>query len=384
MSNQSAHLVLEDGKIFSGLGFGYQGQSSGEVVFNTAMSGYQEVLTDPSYCGQVVVMTYPEIGNYGINPVDVESKKIFLSGFIIKELSPIVSNYRAKQSLDDYLKESKIPGIQGIDTRSLVRYIRDKGAMQAYIVFGDLKKAKTFVKKASKLPSMEGQDLASQVSTTKTYKWSKGNPNILKSKVQNSAPDPYQGKRFKVIAYDFGIKQNILRRLYESGCEVQVVPANYPAEKVIKQNPDGIFLSNGPGDPAACVEIIENIKKLIDKKIPLFGICLGHQILSLALGLKSFKLKFGHHGSNQPVMDHKTGEVEISSQNHGFAINDKKLPTDIKVTHVNLNDQTVEGIEHKKYPLFSVQYHPEASPGPHDSDYLFQRFVDLMKKHKRK
>jgi len=366
-----AHLILKDGTLFSGTSFGYEGKSSGEVVFNTSMTGYQEILTDPSYQGQIVVMTYPKIGNYGINPVDVESRKIFLSGFIVKENSPISSNFRSKFNLSSYLKKNKVPGIEGIDTRALVRHIRDKGSQPALIVVGNKKSFTVEKKKAAKLPSMDGQNFASVVSCKKPYAWTKGVPKIIRG-VGAGSPRPKSRRKFKVIAYDFGIKQNILRMLVDHGCRVKVVPSNYPAEKVLQENPDGVFLSNGPGDPAPVTVAIENVKKLLGKK-PIFGICLGHQIMGLAFGGESFKLKFGHHGGNQPVMDLETRKVEITAQNHGFAIKTENLPADVEVTHINLNDQTVEGIRHKSLPAFSVQYHPEASPGPHDSHYLLDQ-----------
>lgn len=367
-----AHLILSDGKIFSGESFGYRKKAKGELVFNTSMTGYQEVLTDPSYCGQMVIMTYPEIGNTGINALDVESKKVFLSAFIIKKLSHIPSNYRSQKDLDTYLKENKIPGIKNIDTRALVRHIREKGALPALLIQGKIKDKKEILKEAKQLQTMEGQDLVSQVSCKKPYKWSKPvEPPykwLKKDKVES---------KYSIIAYDYGIKENILRMLVDHGCDVKVVPASYPASKVLEANPDGIFLSNGPGDPAAVSYAIENVKELLGKK-PIFGICLGHQILSLALGLKSYKLKFGHHGGNQPVMDLESKKVEISSQNHGFAIDIQDLPKGVEVSHINLNDKTVEGIKHQDIPAFSVQYHPEASPGPHDSSYLFKKFQDMM------
>jgi len=317
-------------------------------------------------------MTYPEIGNYGINPQDTESRGLFLSGFIVKSLSQIASNYRSQQSLQDYLIENKIPAIAGIDTRSLVRHIRDCGAMQAKIILGDIKNLDEEIKEVQNYPSLEGQNLASLVTCQEPYRWSQGTKSFLLHGEEKRS-DP----QFKVVAYDFGIKSNILRLLTDHGCRVLVVPADYPAEKVLAENPDGVFLSNGPGDPAACVAIVDNIKKLFGKK-PVFGICLGHQIIAIALGLKSFKLKFGHHGGNQPVKDLTTGKVEITAQNHGFAIDSQNLPDEVMVTHINLNDETVEGIQHKKWPLFGIQYHPESAPGPHDSHYLFNRFIDMM------
>ena len=382
MKKLPAHLILADGTQFSGTSFGYsKKESTGEVVFNTSLVGYQEILTDPSYFRQMVVMTYPQIGNYGLNSLDVESAKPFLSALIIKENSPIVSNYRSEISLSQYLKKNKIAGLEGIDTRALVLHLRDQGAMQGVIAFGNLSQAqiKKLKEKAKNLPHMDGLNLAGSVSTKKPYLWKKGVEGFDLTDL-TPLPQGERGKqkKYKIIAYDYGIKQNILRLLIDHGCEVKVVPCTYPAEKTLAEKPDGIFLSNGPGDPAACVQEIEIIKKLLGKK-PIFGICLGHQLLALALGAKTFKLKFGHHGGNQPVMDLKTKKVEITSQNHGFAVDDKKLPGGVEVTHVNLNDKTVEGVSHKKLKAFSVQYHPEASPGPSDSHYLFQRFIDLIK-----
>ena len=380
-----AHLILADGTIFTGTSFGFEGTRSGEVVFNTSLSGYQEILTDPSYQGQIVVMTYPEIGNYGTNPIDVESAKIYLSGFIVKENSPIASNFRAKSSLSAFLKKNKVPAVEGIDTRALVRHIRDAGAKPALIVVGNVKNFEKLKRKAEGLPSMEGQDLAKVVSCRKPYIWKRGSivrwfdSSTVKTKKKTIAPSHHCtiAPTFSVIAYDFGIKQNILRMLVDSGCKVKVVPADYPAEKVLWENPDGVFLSNGPGDPAVCTYAVENVRKLLGKK-PMFGICLGHQIMGLALGAKTFKLKFGHHWGNQPVMDLATRKVEITAQNHGFAVNPERLPPNVEVTHINLNDKTVEGLKHKKLPAFSVQYHPEASPGPHDSHYLFKKFIEMM------
>ncbi|MBX7148221.1 glutamine-hydrolyzing carbamoyl-phosphate synthase small subunit [bacterium] len=373
---KEAHLILADGTIYSGKSFGYEGNRFGEVVFNTALSGYQEILTDPSYAGQIVVMTYPQIGNYGINPMDVESRGLFLSGFVVKENSPIVSNYRSSQDLGSYLKKWKVPGVEGVDTRALVRKIRDGGAQQALIVVGPLKNKNKLLEQAKNLPSMEGQDLAKTVSSTKKSEWKEG---VVTLEEELSKKRSKVKAKYHVVAYDFGMKQNISRLLTSHGCKVTIVPSNTPAEEVLKYNPDGIFLSNGPGDPAMCEEPIKNVKKLLGKK-PMFGICLGHQIMALALGAKTYKLKFGHHGGNQPVMDVTTGKVEITSQNHGFAVDDTTLPKDVTVTHINLNDRTVEGIEHKKQQAFCVQYHPEAAPGPHDSAYLFKRFTDMMDK----
>ncbi len=376
-----AILVLKDGTTFEGSSFGYEGDDEdfftgiGEVVFNTSMSGYQEVLTDPSYKWQMVCMTYPEIGNYGINEEDVESSKPQVSGFIVKHYNAVPSNFRSQKTLSEYLKENKIPGIEGVDTRALTQYIRDKGSQPGIIAVGDFD-AEKIKKEAKKLPSMNGMDLVKDVTCKSSYKWHEGlwtlNPVI-------AAPSETSTKRIRITAYDFGIKQNILRCLVSSGFDVMVVPAQTPAEQVLAQRPDGVFLSNGPGDPAAVTYAIENTAKLLGK-VPVFGICLGHQIMGLALGAKTFKLKFGHRGGNQPVMDLTTNKVEITSQNHGFAVDDVSLSKIAKVTHLNLNDKTVEGLANEKQKYFSVQYHPEASPGPHDSFYLFDRFKQLIRK----
>lgn len=368
--NKKAILVLSNGTVFEGYSFGAEGEVAGEVVFNTSMCGYQEVLTDPSYKGQMVAMTYTQIGNYGIDEEDIESHRLWLEGFIVKEYCDYPSNWRAKETLDNYLKRNKIVGIKGIDTRGLTRHLRDNGAMSGVISTIDMDAA-SLVKKAKEFPSMTGLDLAKEVTCKKPYHWEQGLWNLEKGYSNGSQ------LRFKVAAYDFGMKFNILRNLVNVGCDVTIVPASTSAEDVLKMNPDGIFLSNGPGDPDAVTYAIDTVRKLIGKK-PIFGICLGHQILGLALGGKTYKLKFGHHGGNQPVMDLTTNKVEITSQNHGFAVDVDSLKGLAELTHINLNDKTVEGLAHTKLPLFSVQYHPEASPGPHDSAYLFKRFVDLM------
>lgn len=371
-----AHLVLADGTVFTGVGFGYSGLKTGEVVFNTALTGYQEILTDPSYCGQIVVMTYPHIGNYGVAKSDDESRALFASGFVVRELASAPSNYRSHISLDVWLKNNKIPGIAEIDTRALVRHIREVGAMPAVIAVGGKQTVAQLKKIAAKAPGMAGQNFIAKVSCAKPYAFKKGLEDFIKP--QPLAHRKFK-KRYRVAAYDFGVKTNILRLLVASGCDVTVVPHSYPAEKLLdaKAGYDGVFLSNGPGDPETCVAAIDNVKKLLGKK-PIFGICLGHQIIGLALGAKTLKLKFGHHGANHPVMDLATRKVEITAQNHGFIVDDKTLPKDVAVTHLNLNDGTVEGLKHKTLPVFSVQYHPEAAPGPHDSRYLFERFTEMM------
>lgn len=370
-------LALADGRIFEGKSFGAGGEAIGEVVFNTAMTGYQEVLTDPSYKGQMVTMTYTQIGNTGINPEDIESRGLFLSGFIIREYLDFPSNFRATMSLDAYLKENSVVGIQGIDTRALTRHLRDKGAQNGIISTIDHDHA-SLVAKARAVPSMAGLGLASGVSCDTPYHWTEGLWRLGEGYPQ---VDPAR-LTYKVVAYDFGIKYNILRCLVDAGCDVTVVPATFPAEDALSMNPDGIFLSNGPGDPEPLTASIEIIKQFIGKK-PIFGICLGHQLLGLALGGKTIKLPFGNHGSNLPVMDMATRKVEITSQNHGFAVDLDSLGDAACLGHENLNDQTVEGISHCTLPIFSVQHHPEASPGPHDSHYLFGRFVELMEKHKQ-
>lgn len=371
-----AILALADGRIFEGKSFGATGESTGEVVFNTAMSGYQEVLTDPSYKGQMVTMTYPQIGNTGINPEDIESARLYLSGFIVKEYLDFPSNWRTTMSLDAYLKEHAVVGIQGLDTRALTRHLRDKGAQNGIISTVDYDH-ESLVKKARAVPSMAGLDLATGVTCDKPYHWTEKLWDLEKGYTDITPAEMI----YKVVAYDFGIKYNILRCLVSAGCDVTVVPATFPAEEALALNPDGIFLSNGPGDPEPMTAVIENIRKFVGKK-PIFGICLGHQLLGLALGGKTMKLKFGNHGSNLPVMDLQTRKVEITAQNHGFSVDIDSLTGVSCLAHENLNDQTVEGMRHCELPIFSVQHHPEASPGPHDSHYLFGRFVELMERHK--
>lgn len=357
-----AILVLEDGRTFKGSSFGADGEIFGELVFNTSMTGYQEILTDPSYAGQIVCMTYPMIGNYGVNSEDVESRRPWVEGFIVKELSPVTSNWRATESLDEYLQKNKVVGLQGIDTRALVRHIRDKGAMRAAISTMELDE-KRLLSRVLDTPKMENRELASSVSVGERYEY------------------PAEGKEeFLVVAFDFGIKTNSLREFSKFGCRTIVVPSDTSAEEVLELNPDGIFLSNGPGDPATMSLVIEQVKKLIDSKQPIFGICLGHQLLGQAFGGTTYKMKFGHRGGNQPIKDLTTGKIEITSHNHGFAVDADSLPSDVEVTHINLNDNTVAGLRHKSLPVFCVQYHPESAPGPHDSEYLFERFIDLMRR----
>jgi carbamoyl-phosphate synthase small subunit len=384
-----ATLALADGRIFEGTAFGAEGETTGEVVFNTSMTGYQEILTDPSYEGQLVAMTYPEIGNVGVNPEDIESRKPFVNGFIVKNYTSQPSNWRALQPLHEYMKAHGIVGIQGIDTRSLVRHLRDHGSQEG-VISTLTDDADELVAKAKSSPGLVGQDLVREVTCEEAYEWDQGMWQLGEGyKVREHATinakrrgkGTFVSPGFFVVAYDYGIKYNILRNLAEAGCRVRVVPAATPAEDVLALNPDGIFLSNGPGDPDAVPYAKENVRKLIGKK-PVFGICLGHQIMGLALGGKTYKLKFGHHGGNQPVMDLTTRKVEITSQNHGFAVDADSLEGRAEVTHLNLNDNTVEGLAHRDLPIFSVQYHPESSPGPHDADYLFKRFTDLMAKHR--
>ena len=366
-----AILLLEDGTVFEGTSFGAKGQKCGEVVFNTSMTGYQEILTDPSYNEQIITMTYPLIGNYGTNRADWESRKIFAGGFIVKENCDYPSNWRSTESLSDYLKANDIVGLEGIDTRALVKHIRIQGAMRGIISSTEFN-IKNLKEKLQKYPGLVGRDIVKNVTAKKPYRWDKGVIDVL----SNAECRPE--KKYKVVAFDYGIKRNILRLLRSHGCDVYVVPADTSAKEVLAQKPDGVFLSNGPGDPAPVSYAIETIRELLGK-VPMFGICLGHQILALALGAKTYKLKFGHRGANHPVKNLKTGKIEITCQNHGFCVDmDSLAGKDVELTHLNLNDNTVEGISCKKKRAFSVQYHPEASPGPHDSNYLFDDFIKLM------
>ena len=362
-----ARLILSDGTQFAGLSLGAMGTSIGEVVFNTAMMGYQEILTDPSYHYQLVTMTYPQIGNYGVNPKDFESRRIYAAGFIVREYSPVVSHWQATKSLDEYLKYHGIVGISDIDTRQLTRHLRDQGAQMGMITTSE-ESIEILLERLRTSDQLVGRDIAREVTTEEKYEW----PMEADSQLD-------QPLEFKVAVYDFGVKFSILRALYEHGCELQVFPAGTSADEVLAWNPDGIFLSNGPGDPEPVQYAVDTVKSLLGKK-PIFGICLGHQILGLALGAKTTKLKFGHHGANHPVKYLPSGAVEITSQNHGFIVNADSLPTsDVEVTHINLNDGTLEGFRHKRLPAYSVQYHPESAPGPRDSRYLFENFIKEMK-----
>ena len=383
----NAILALEDGSVYRGRGFGAAASACGEVCFNTSMTGYQEILTDPSYKGQIVAMTYPLIGNYGVNDQDVESWRPHVAGFVIRELSPVVSNWRADRSLADYLVENGIPGIEGIDTRALTKKLRVRGAMKGFISTENHSDEEA-VGRAQAWPGLVGVDYVQEVTHKEPFQWDaqdrqSGSFNLIRGNSLEDARqvrDPMRPADIPIVAYDFGMKYNILRRLRQHGFKVQVVPATTPASAALAYKPAGIFLSNGPGDPAALGYAVQAVGELVNCGLPIFGICLGHQILGQALGGQTFKLKFGHRGGNQPVKDLESGRVEITSQNHGFAVDARSLPADVSVNRINLNDQTVEGLRHKKKPIFCVQYHPEASPGPHDSTPLFGEFRQLIEK----
>jgi carbamoyl-phosphate synthase small subunit len=367
-----ALLALEDGSVFHGYAVGATGETVGEVVFNTAMTGYQEILTDPSYAKQVVTLTYPHIGNTGVNVEDEESAEVYAAGLIVRDVPRRHSNWRSTESLPDYLKRHGIVAIAGIDTRRLTRILRDKGALNGCIVAGETIDAEAALAKARAFPGLNGMDLAKEVSVGESYQWNEGVYDLDHTKFNQPS------KRFKVVAYDYGVKYNILRLLAEQGCDITVVPAQTPAADVLAMKPDGVFLSNGPGDPAACDYAVEATKVFLDAKIPLFGICLGHQIMGLAIGAKTLKMKFGHHGANHPVKDLDDGRVLITSQNHGFAVDPATLPANVRVTHSSLFDGSLQGFALTDRPAFCFQGHPEASPGPHDIGYLFDRFAALM------
>ena len=382
-----AILALEDGTVYTGKGFGAAASACGEICFNTSMTGYQEILTDPSYKGQIVAMTYPLIGNYGVNTQDVESWRPHVAGFVIRELSPIVSNWRADSSLPEYLEKNGIPGLEGIDTRALTKKLRVSGAMKSFISTEGIPREEA-VARARQWPGLVGVDYVKEVTHPESFIW---DPDDLQSSnfnlVHGSEPadprnthDPLPPADIPIVAYDFGMKYNILRRLRQHGFRVRVAPATTSAQDVLKHKPAGVFLSNGPGDPAALDYAVREVRELVGSGIPIFGICLGHQLLGLAMGGKTFKLKFGHRGGNQPVKDLETGRVEITSQNHGFALQADSLSSDVVVNRINLNDQTVEGLRHKTKPIYCVQYHPEASPGPHDSTPLFAEFRSLIER----
>ncbi len=383
-----ALLALESGRIFSGISFGAEGETMGEVVFNTSMAGYQEILTDPSYEGQIITMTSPHIGNYGVNEEDAESRKPFGAGFIVREISGLYSNWRARESLQAYMQRYGLVGLTDVDTRALTRHLRDSGSLRGVVSTRDLD-PKSLIAKAQGCPNMTGADLARVVSCEKPYQWLREGGRWIRKNVEQS-PDLAATENFRVIVMDFGVKFNTLRSLVQRGCQVIVVPAASSANAILEFQPHGILVSNGPGDPAAVTYGIESLKQLIktmgqrksSEQFSVMGICLGHQLLGLALGGKTFKLKFGHRGGNHPVKDLTTGKIEITSQNHGFAVDANSLASaDVEMTHVNLNDKTCEGLRHKQLPIFAVQYHPESSPGPHDASYLFDRFVDSMKSH---
>ena len=376
-----AILALEDGRLFRGQAFGALAERVGEVVFNTSLTGYQEIFTDPSYAGQIVVLTNPQIGNYGTSPSDAESARPYIEGLVVREFSPISSNWRSTEVTDEYLERSGVPVIADIDTRAVVRHLRANGVMRG-VISTDVANPDALVAKARAHKKMDGTDLASTVSTQKTYQWSRTEPRNESGDKLLPINDAAAADELHVVAYDFGIKQNILRMLARENCRVTVVPARTSAADVLALDPDGIFFSNGPGDPEPLDYAQQNIRDLQGKK-PLFGICLGHQLFGLALGGKTYKLKFGHHGGNHPIKNLETGKVEITAQNHNFNVDPASLPADVEQTHINLNDNTLAGLKHKTDPMFSVQYHPEASPGPHDSHYLFKQFRSLMEEHKK-
>jgi carbamoyl-phosphate synthase small subunit len=368
-----AILALEDGTVFRGAAAGAEGEAGGEVVFNTSMTGYQEVLTDPSYAGQIVTMTCPEIGNYGVSNADVESRAPHVAGFIVRDESPVASNWRSEMTLREYLVANRIVAISDIDTRALTRQLRSGGVMRGVIATGNALDVKALVDRANAVPQMEGSDLVTGVTAKAAFDWPQEDPDQF-----GIAIEKRRKRRMKIAAYDYGMKWNILRRLSAHGCDVRVYPAATAAAELLATRPDGVFLSNGPGDPAPLSYAVENARTLVASNVPVFGICLGHQILGLAMGGSTFKLKFGHRGANHPVKNLSDGKIEITSQNHGFAVDPASLPDDVEVTHLNLYDGTIEGLRHKTQPVFCVQYHPEASPGPHDADYLFEDFLTLI------
>ena len=381
MSKANAgRLALEDGTVYTGRAFGASADRCGEIVFNTSMAGYQEILTDPSYTGQIVTMTYPLIGNYGVNAEDVESGKPQVEGFVVRELSALRSNYRSSGDLSSYLSDAGVPGLEGLDTRALTRKLRSAGVMRSILACSESAAKLSdadLVDRARAIPKMEGSNLAAKVSCREAYDWNAG----FIAGFPHGNPTPADERKFKVVCVDYGVKTNILRCLCDIGADLSVLPSSSSAQDILARKPDGVFLSNGPGDPAAVTGAPETIRALAGK-VPLFGICLGHQLMGLAFGGRTYKLKFGHRGANQPVFEARTGKVEITSQNHGFAVDPESLSPSVEVTHVNLNDKTVEGISHKQFPAFSVQYHPEASPGPHDSFYLFGRFKEMLQSRK--